>query len=306
MVGSRSICGIIFFLDAGLQIMNVINEIRNAFNVHAHDYKRAAFVQHEIGLRLLARLDYMLLDPRYILDLGCGPGIFSQSLKQRYPNAQIIGLDFALEMLSVAKESSGASEQLLVNADMHALPIADMQFDLIFANQALHWTSSWDFLLRELYRVLAPGGCLMFTTLGPDTFMELRYAFSLADQHAHVNDFMDLHNIGDALLAQGYTDPVVDMEMLTVHYPTLSQLLHSLKDQGVRHINRKRNPGLTGRNAWQRFSTAMNTLQTADAQYPLSYEVVYGHAWKSGEYEQKNGTETTISMEQMKRLLSNQ
>ena len=286
--------------------MNVINEIRNSFNAHAHDYQSAAIVQHEIGQRLLERLDYLLLEPVYILDLGCGPGVFSQALKDRYPNAHIIMLDFALEMLVAAKNQNAGTNQRLVNADMHALPFANLQFDLIFANQALHWTSSWDYLLRELNRVLSPGGCLMFTTLGPDTFMELRYAFSAADQYAHANDFLDLHHLGDALLAQDFQDPVVDMEMLTVHYPTLQQLLNALKKQGVRHVNTKRNPGLMGRSAWQRFTSTMETLRTPDHQFPLTYEVVYGHAWKSIAQEKQLSTETTISMAQMKDFLVRQ
>jgi len=284
--------------------MNVINEIRNAFNAHAYDYSHAAIVQQEIGLRLLERLDYLLLEPGYILDLGCGPGVFSQALQVRYPNAQIIGLDLALEMLVAAKAQKNSNNHDLVNADMHSLPFANGQFDLIFANQALHWTLSWDYLLHELHRVLSPGGCLMFTTLGPDTFMELRYAFRAADQYAHANDFLDLHHVGDALLAQDFQDPVVDMEMLTVHYPTLPQLLHSLKKQGVRHVNTKRNPGLMGRSAWQRFTATMDTLRTQDDQFPLTYEVVYGHAWKSIEHEPAARTETTISMAQMKSFLT--
>jgi malonyl-CoA O-methyltransferase len=276
--------------------MNLIIEICNAFNKHAGEYEQAAKVQHEIGERLFERLHYLKINPRYVLDLGCGTGIFTLLLKKQYPKAHVIGLDLAHAMLMLANKKQGWRRKChLVNANMAVLPFPAGFFDLVFANQVIHWSQSLVTVFRELNRVMNIGGCLMFSTLGPDTFKELKQAWVKADNHAHANDFIDMHDLGDCLLTECFLDPVVDMELLKVHYSNLKQLVCSLKAQGVRNINQARNNGLTGKDAWQRFETNYTTLCTNDGKYPLSYEVIYGHAWKGEQRRLGAGIETFIT-----------
>lgn len=284
-------------------MMNLKTEICNAFNKHATEYEKVAKVQHEIGERLFERLHYLKISPRYVLDLGCGTGIFTCLLKKHYPQAEIIGLDLAHAMLRESKKKQGWRRKWpLVNGDMAALPFADGVFDLVFANQVIHWSQPLSTVIQELNRVMNVNGCLMFSTLGPDTFKELKQSWLLADNYAHTNDFMDMHDIGDCLLTEHFLDPVVDMELLTVHYTTLKQLLQSLKAQGVRNINQARNEGLTGKKSWQAFESAYQVLCTENGKYPLTYEVVYGHAWKGEQRRLGKGTETFISVSQIRRI----
>lgn len=282
--------------------MNVKTEICKAFNNHAVQYEQSAKIQHEIGERLFERLDYLKIKPKYVLDLGCGPGTFSRRLKKYYPDAQIIGFDLAYAMLQQAKAKQNWWQKWpLVNGDMLAMPFATGLFDLIFANQVIHWAPSLSHSIRELNRVMNVQGCLMFSTLGPDTFCELRRAWAKVDQYGHTNDFIDMHDLGDCLLAEHFLDPVVDMEMLTAHYSTLPQLLHALKAQGVRNIHAARNPGLTGKKAWHDFEKTMASFCTTEGKFPLTYEVVYGHAWKGEQRRVNSGTETVISVESLRR-----
>lgn len=276
-------------------------EICNAFNTHAAEYEQAAIVQKEIGERLFERLDYLKIQPYYVLDLGCGSGYFSQQLKKRYPNAQIVGLDFASNMLKEAqKKQSWLNKWPLVHADMTSMPFPSGLFDLVFSNQTIHWADPLAPLMREINRVMKKDGCFMFSTLGPDTFYELREAWAVANQYAHTNDYMDMHHLGDLLLAEHFADPVVDMEMLTVHYPTLLKLLQSLKAQGVRNMNSARNAGLTGRHSFRRFEEAMTQHRSEDGDFPLTYEVVYGHAWKGTIHRAGQGSEVMIPVSQVK------
>lgn len=261
--------------------MNVTREISNTFNKQAVAYEKTARIQHEIGERLFERLQYLKITPRYVLDLGCAGGKFTRLLKKRYPKAHVVGLDIAASMLHLAQKKQGfRCRWSLVNADMLALPFPDGLFDLVFSNQVVHWSYPLAPVFQETNRVMNREGCLMFSTLGPDTFTELKQAWLAADQFAHVNEFLDMHEIGDHLLREQFLDPVVDMEPLMVRYTSLEELVYSLKKQGVRNINQARNPGLTGKNAWQRFKKAYSNLCTPDGKYPVSYEVVYGHAWK--------------------------
>lgn len=146
--------------------MTVNNEISKAFSKHADDYERVAKVQKEIGSRLFERLQYLKITPRRILDLGA-PGFFSKELALLYPKAQIVGMDLSFAMLEQARKKQGWRRKWpLVTADMQQMPFATGIFDLVFANQVIHWSSSLGPVFRELNRVMNVNGCLMFTTLG--------------------------------------------------------------------------------------------------------------------------------------------
>ena len=282
--------------------MVFIHEISKAFNLHAAEYERTAKVQQEIGERLLERLQYLNIAPQRILDLGCGPGVFSRELAKMYPKAQVVGLDLAQVMLMHArKKHSWRRKWPLVTADMQHMPFAAGAFDLVFANQVVHWGSSLVQVFRELNRVMNAKACLMFTTLGPDTFKELKSAWSEVNQYAHVNEFPDMHDVGDCLMSEHFLEPVMDMELLTIHYETLSKLLKSLKAQGVRNINSARNQGLTGKTSWKKFEQNYRSMQTPAGKYPLTYEVVYGHAWKGEQRKTGQCVETVIPVSQIVR-----
>ncbi|WP_392537919.1 malonyl-ACP O-methyltransferase BioC [Legionella sp. 227] len=282
--------------------MAVIYEISKTFNQHASEYEFAAKVQQEIGVRLLERLQYLNIKPQRILDLGCGPGFFSYELTKIYPKAQIVGLDLAQFMLIQAQKKQGWRRKWpLVAADMRSMPFVTGTFDLIFANQVIHWGGSLTPVFRELNRVMKANGCLMFTTLGPDTFKELKQAWAGVNHYAHVNEFADMHDVGDCLMAEHFLEPVMDMELLSVHYETLPKLLQALKAQGVKNINPQRNQGLTGKTAWRHFEQNYATLQTDRGKYPLTYEVVYGHAWKGEQRKTELGIETMIPISQIVR-----
>lgn len=276
------------------------NEICKAFNQQATEYEYAAKVQQEIGSRLFERLNYLTMKPQRILDLGCGPGVFTRQLARLYPKAQVIGLDFAHSMLIEAKKKySWRHKWPLVTADMKQMPFASGIFDLVFTNQAIHWAQPQAHVFREINRVMNVNACFMFSTLGPDTFKEIRSSWSNANQYAHTNDFADMHDVGDALLAEHFLDPVMDMELLAVHYGSLLQLVHALKKQGVRNVNPARNHGLTGKASWQQFEKNYAALRTEEGKYPLTYEVVYGHAWKGEQRTIERGIETVIPIAQI-------
>ncbi len=282
-------------------MMALAKEIGKAFNHQASDYDRVAVAQHEIGERLLSRLQYMKLVPKRILDLGCGTGSFTRQLRLKYPKAQVIGLDLAFDMLLQAqKKQTWRKKWNLVLADMAHLPFENGLFDLVFANQVLHWGSMQE-IFRELNRVMKPNACLMFSTLGPDTFKEIKLAWSGVNHYAHVNEFVDMHDVGDLLLAEQFVEPVVDMEMLTLHYKSVALLAQSLKRQGVKNVHRDRNKGLTSKAAWDRFEKNYQSLQTEQGKYPLSYEVIYGQAWKSAPRQIQQGDETWIPISGIRR-----
>jgi malonyl-CoA O-methyltransferase len=164
-------------------------------------------------------------------------------------------------------------------AEPHALPLAAASCDLIFSNLALPWALDLDRVFAEFRRVLKPGGALLFSTLGPDTLRELRRSWVAADGYNHVNGFLDMHDVGDALLRARLAEPVMDVERLTLTYPDVDQLLRDLKALGAGNVTAGRARGLTGKGCWRAMRAAYEQYRRADGLLPATCEVVYGHGW---------------------------
>jgi malonyl-CoA O-methyltransferase len=253
--------------------------VRAAFDAAAAGYDAVAVVQAEVRKRLLERLELFKLQPRRILDAGCGTGHATRALLRHYRGAGIVALDLAPGMLAQARRQRPWWRRLdAVCADAAAIPLADACVDLVFSNLMLQWCNEPDAVFREFRRVLRPGGLLLFATFGPDTLRELRAAWSAADGHTHVSRFIDMHDLGDALVRAGLGEPVMDMEHLTLTYADLRSLMRDLKTMGASNATAGRNRGLTGR---QRLAAAEAHYETLrrDGRLPATWEVVYGHAW---------------------------
>ncbi|MDQ5910395.1 MAG: Malonyl-[acyl-carrier protein] O-methyltransferase [Pseudomonadota bacterium] len=255
--------------------------LRQAFERAAGHDDDAAFLLREVGSRLLERLDYMNFQPEMILDVGCGTGLITARLMKKYRKARVFGLERAPAMVKKAQKRAPWFRTLHgLCAEPEALPLADARFDLIFSNLALPWAVDLDRTLAEFRRLLKPGGALLFSTLGPDTLTELRRSWAaVGDRDNHVNAFLDMHDIGDALLRAGLAEPVMDVERLTLTYPHVERLAHDLRQLGTRNVTLGRSAALTGKGRWQAMRDAYERYRRPDGLLPVSCEVVYGHAW---------------------------
>ncbi len=252
---------------------------RRAFNRAAKGYDEVAVLQREIADRMLERLDYIRLQPRQVLDLGAGTGYALNGLQRRYPRARILALDFAEGMLHQARRRSRWPRRpQCLCADVESLPLAGGSVDLIFSNATLQWCNDLERSLQECLRVLRPGGLLLFSTFGPDTLLELRAAWASADDQVHVGTFVDMHDIGDALVRTRFAEPVMDVERLTLTYGRARDLMRDLKLLGAHNVLSRRPRGLTGRGRLASLEAAYEAYRQ-DGRLPASYEVVYGSAW---------------------------
>lgn len=257
--------------------------VRQAFDRAAPAYEDAATVIGEIGRRLLEHLDPIRLSPQRILDVGSGPGTQALELERRYREARVYGIDLSREMLATARKRQRRRwfrRSRYVCADAGALPLADARVQLVFSNAMLEWCNDPDAVFRELARVLAPGGLLVLSTLGPDTLGELRRIWAQADGFVHVHRFIDMHDLGDALVRAGFTGVVMETERLTVQYPSLDALFTELRRCGSVNAARGRNPGLTGRGRLNAVREAYERLRH-EGRLPASCEVIYAHAWRA-------------------------
>jgi len=256
--------------------------VRRAFDRAAATYAQYAKLQALVREEMLARLLGLKIEPQVVVDLGCGPGAAVKVLRERYPRARVLGLDFSMGMLQEARRwRPWMRKPLWVCGDMERLPLRDASVDLLFSSLSVQWGNDLATTFAEVRRVLKPGGVFVFSSLGPDSLKELRTAWQRADesQHAHVNMFYDMHDVGDALLRVGLRDPVMDVERMTLRYPDVESVMRSLKGIGAQNSLQGRARGLTTKSHLQRLREAYEKRRGEDGLLPVTYEVVHGLAW---------------------------
>ncbi|MBK6597160.1 MAG: malonyl-ACP O-methyltransferase BioC [Proteobacteria bacterium] len=256
------------------------SRVSASFDAASSRYDAAAQLQETVRNELLERLLELRFEPRTILDLGAGTGVATQTLKRHFPKALIVAADFAPAMLRVAaKRSSWLRPFHRVVADAQQLPFQNARFDLVFSSLMFQWCDNLAKPLAEVRRVLRPTGCFVMSTFGPDTLSELRHAWAQAGDNAnHVSRFLDVHDVGDALLRAGLTEPVLDVDRLVLQYDRALDLMHELKTIGARNATQGRQRGLTSKGQLAAVIAAYETLRR-DGKLPATYEVVYATAW---------------------------
>lgn len=259
-------------MSAGLDAAH----IRRAFGRAAATYETHAVLQAEVASRLRERIDASAFAPQRVLDVGCGPGRSSAHLCALFPQSDFIALDLALPMLRASREYLPGSAAR-VCADAQAVPIADASVDLVHSNLCLQWCEDPGLALAEFHRVLRPGGLLLFSTFGPGTLHELRSAFASVDATPHVSRFIDMHDIGDALLATGFRDPVLERDDFVLTYTDARALMRELHAIGATNADAKRQRALTGKSHLQRVFAAYEPFRR-NGVLPATYEVVYAQA----------------------------
>ena len=128
--------------------------------------------------------------------------------------------------------------QQLICADIENLPFANNSMCLVWSNLALQWCNDLDAAFNEVARVLQPESLFVFSTFGPDTLKELRAATS--NGHTHVSRFIDMHDIGDALIRAGFSTPVLDVEHYTLTYDDAKSVMKDLKNIGAHNATQGR------------------------------------------------------------------
>jgi len=252
------------------------------------------------------RLSLIKIAPRRILDAGCGEGADLPNLQKRFSAAQVIGADVSLQMLIEASVRYNVPGQRagrlfgkwlagrdnpgfgLVCSDFAKLPFMAGSMDVLWSNLALHWHPRPDLVFAEWLRVLQIDGLLMFSCFGPDTLQELRSAFAPVDSHPHVLPFFEMHDLGDMMVAAGFSSPVLDREVINVTYDNVDKLLADVRAFGGNALTNRRR-GLLGKHALKRIEQSFMERKGADGRFSLTFEIIYGHAFRSAPTVTGNG-----------------
>ncbi len=252
--------------------------IRHNFDRAARSYDEGAVLQRKVADELLSRFQWLRGEPEVLLDVGTGTGYAIPHLRRRFRKTQVLACDIALSMARAARRHRGLWRPTPVwVADGHELPLRPAAVDWVYSSLALQWMDA-PRAFAEFRRVLRPDGLFTFATFGPDTLQELRAAWAQVDDRPHIHTFVDMHDLGDALIGAGFADPVLDVERYTLTYGTARDALRDLKRIGAHNAAAGRFLGLTGKARYRRFEEACEVFRH-DGRLPVTYEVVYGHAW---------------------------
>lgn len=267
----------------------------------------AQFLYGEIAQRMLQRLSYIRITPKTILDAGCGNAHALEPLRAQYPDLDYTGLDACAPLLETARKrfvaKPGFWQKLrnrptppvnFVLADMARTGLDAESIDLVWSNMALHWHPEPHRVIAEWRRVLRPGALAMFSALGPGSLVELRQAIREANLQTSIPQFVDMHDFGDLLLENGFQDPVMDQEIITLTYRSAEKLLQDLRILGG-NPSMDRRAGLPGRGWRQRLLDNLESQRHMDGTIHLTIEVAYGHAWRAAAHRTTTG-ETRISI----------
>src|ERR1700722_17140363 len=258
--------------------------VRASFDRASLTYEASAVLQARVADELIGRLEPFNFAPGVILDLGAGTGRMTGVLKKRYRRSLVVALDLAPGMLREARKHQAFFRRFeRVCGDAVRLPIAAASVDVVVSSLMLQWCEPPDPAFAEIRRILKPDGFFAFSTFGPDTLRELRSAWAEADDgtahtYNHVNHFTDMHDIGDALVRAGLSEPVLDVDRTQVTYADPVALMRDLKAIGAHNVTAGRPRGLVGRARLKRMQLAYEGFRR-DGRLPATYEVVYGVAW---------------------------
>ncbi len=245
-------------------------------------FGNADFVHRQALEGLIERLSPVVMQPVQILDLGAGNGRSSRTLAKSFRKSRVISLDLSAAMLRIARaEKPFFSKLSELRGDAYQLPLREGSIDFVCANLLLPWIDDLPNCLGEIARVLKKGGVFAFATLGPDSFAEIRSAWSEVDSFAHIRVFPDMHDVGDALMKNGLSNPVLDVDHLTVTYQDTAALYRDLTATGARNCLQERQQSITGKSRFRHMENALHA-RGQDGVLPVTLELVYGHAWGSG------------------------
>jgi len=261
-------------------------QVRRAFSRASASYAGAAALQREIEAQLLESLEY--LDdriPGVVLDVGSGPAHAALAMHRRWPKSRVVAVDLSLAMLQAAPVKAGWRDRLglqkpvdRVCADLRLLPFADNSVDVLFSNLCLQWVEDLPAAFAGFRRVLKPGGLLLVSTFGPQSLIELRESFGVADARPHVSPFASIAEFGDALMRAGFKNPVLDRDVAVHWHPDMTALMREQRAIGATNALAERRRALTGRARFAAAAAHYEQFRTAQG-LPASWEWITAMAW---------------------------
>lgn len=263
------------------------NLVARHFGVMSRNYEEHARVQKNMAATLQQQAKAAGNFTR-ILEIGCGTGYLTRLIAHLYPQADILATDIAPGMLKTAKANLADCKNVSYAVeDGESLRTAET-FDLIISNAAFQWFNDHTKAFEGFLARLRPGGCLLYTTFGPETFRELHASFhtarqtlTLQDSTRHGLSFAPAAMLESFMTGVGYESTVHREEHVREYFPSVKEFLAGIKKIGAN------NAGYHGSFAVNRrlIFSMMRCYEESyceNSQIYATYHVIYGFGRKKG------------------------
>jgi len=273
------------------------------------DRPSSAWLHEEVARRMEERLGWIKLQPQQWAHWEAVRGGLNAHalLARRYPKAECFVVEGSAARARLAVQALARpwwSPARWTSAPVRIESPPDGGVQMLWSNMLLHQVADPQALMAQWHRALAVEGFLMFSCFGPDTLRELRDVYRALGWPEPAHAFTDMHDWGDMLVQTGFAEPVMDMERITLTFPTPQRLLQELRELG-RNLHPGRFQGLRGQGWLARLHEALaERLGGTGVGEPLrlSFEINYGHAFRPASRVRLQA-ESQISLDEMRRTL---
>jgi len=214
-----------------------INKIKYHFNRAAHSYDEHSQLQKSTGKKLINLCKNFSPSVAGILDLGCGTGFTTEQIAKSYIYQKFHAIDIANLLLMKAKKRLRPYKISIYEKDFDTFHNSNENFDLIFSNMALQWSTNLQNTLYSLYDLLSVNGCLAFSIPLKGSLSELQSDYS-------INAFFDSSFITDILIKHNFQILYHNQDRLTYPFSSTREALISLKKVGANHVKKRLHSGL--------------------------------------------------------------
>jgi malonyl-CoA O-methyltransferase len=288
---------------------------RDVVDAHAVDHvlrrlSRAAeapWLHREVAQRMAERLPLIRQPPACWIDWWAHLGGGAAVVRQAYPRARRVAVEPNEALRGCSRVRSGrwwSLRRWSTPLTPVWLPseVPEASTEMVWANMMLHACTDMTDMLAQWRRALVVDGFVMFSTLGPATLSELRVLYAELAMGEPFAPFADMHDIGDLLVHAGFADPVMDQEMLTLTWSSPEAALQELRALGG-NVHPRRWPGLRTPRWRERLLRRLEQRLDADGRLAMSFELVYGHAFRPPPRARVAAT-STLTLADMRASLS--
>ncbi len=213
------------------------NIIKLNFSKYAKCYDEYANIQKHCALKLISKIKRNGINK--ILDIGCGTGIFTELLREKFQNAEISAFDISQEMIEIAKKKLKGKQIKFFVSDAEKIPFKNNEkFNLISSNASFQWFKNLEGVLSKYKEMLESDGIIFFSVFGPKTFFRLNE--SLKELFGEEMEISSANFIEKDV----FNKILIEEEMIEENYNSLFELLKKIKYTGVR------GNGIKSRNLW--------------------------------------------------------
>lgn len=236
--------------------------ISRNFSQSARDYDKHAVLQKALANELLSLAGK--LEPKRILDIGCGTGYLTRRLAETFPKAEVIGIDIAPGMIEVARNKNSRANLNFIAGDGEDIPLENLTFDLVVSNASLQWMDAKR-VFAGAHKVLNPGGRFIFTTFGPQTLRELKVS------GFRVNKFLSVVEL-KGIAGNLFSTIRLKSKIVRQRFEGVKELIYHLKEIGAQSADKRKSE--YSLSAFKEYKEKFSSNGCIYATYELIYGII--------------------------------